>query len=259
MKKKILAIIPARMGSSRFPGKPLEKICNIPMVGHVFHRVNLSEKVDDIFIATCDREIKDYSTSIGAKVVMTSDKHERCSDRCAEALLKIEEQKGCRYDIVLMVQGDEPLITPGMIDKALEPLEIDSGVLVANLLGNIESKEEFNDPNEIKVVVDSNNDAIYFSREPIPSVSKTPKSTYMKKQICIIPFQRDFLLEFNKLEPTVLEQIESIDMMRVIEHGLKVRMVPVNDKIKSVDTPSDLKEVENIMKNDAILSKYAEG
>jgi 3-deoxy-manno-octulosonate cytidylyltransferase (CMP-KDO synthetase) len=246
-KQKILALIPARMGSSRFPGKPMAYIMDKPMIGHVYYNVKKNHLLLEVAIATCDEEIYNYIESIGGRAVMTSDKHERASDRCAEALLKIERKDKIKYDIVVMAQGDEPMIHPDMITEAVTPMLNDSKILITNLLGKIENIEEFEDHNCIKVVCDLNSDALYFSREPIPTRSKT-KNIPIGKQICVIPFRRDFLIEYNELEPTPLEIAESVDMMRVLEHGMKVRMVPTNYVTHAVDTKKDLINVENYLR-----------
>jgi len=251
----IIGIIPARMASSRFPGKPLEKILGMPMIGHVYHRCKMSPVMNAVYVATCDEEISDYTRSIGGKVIMTSIKHERASDRTAEAMLKIEETTGQSVDIVVMIQGDEPLVTPAMIEIALAPFE-DSSVNVVNLMANIDSLDEFEDPNEPKVVIDRNSNAIYFSREPIPSRKKGINDVPMYKQVCVIPFRRDYLLQFNRMSETDLERIESIDMNRIIEHGEKVRMVQIDEKVYSVDTELDLIKVENLMRNDPLVKDY---
>ncbi|EQA36554.1 3-deoxy-D-manno-octulosonate cytidylyltransferase [Leptospira inadai serovar Lyme str. 10] len=243
---KILALIPARMGSSRFPGKPMAKILGKPMIGHVYERVSQSSILSLTAVATCDTEIAEYIRSIGGKAVMTGSHHERASDRCAEALEILEKEKGIRFDIVVMVQGDEPMTHPEMLRESVEPLLENNDISVVNLISKIESVEEFEDRNCIKVVCDLNNNAIYFSREPIPTRSKVDQVP-MFKQVCIIPFRRDFLIEYTKLEPTPLEIIESVDMMRILEHGLKVKMAPTKYKTSAVDTPEDLKRVEKLM------------
>jgi 3-deoxy-manno-octulosonate cytidylyltransferase (CMP-KDO synthetase) len=243
---KILAIIPARMGSSRFPGKPMEKIHGKPMIGHVFEEVSRSDILEKVVVATCDTVIYDYIVSIGGKAVMTGNHHERASDRCAEALLKLEAEYGIKYDIVVMVQGDEPMTHPNMITEAVQPLIKDKNIKISNLIAKIDTVEEFEDRNCIKVVCDLGLNAIYFSREPIPTRSKD-KSVSMNKQVCVIPFQRDFLIEYNEMEPTPLEIAESVDMMRVLEHGMKVKMVPTNNNTKAVDTKEDLQHVERLM------------
>lgn len=243
---KILALIPARMGSSRFPGKPMAPILGKPMIGHVFERVSKSPHLTQTAVATCDSEIADYIKSIGGRAIMTGHHHERASDRCAEALEILEKEEKNIYDIVVMIQGDEPMIHPDMITEAVEPMLDDSTCQVVNLLGKIESDSEFEDRNCIKVVCDLQGNALYFSREPIPTRCKV-LDIPMGKQICVIPFQRSFLLEYTHMKPTPLEIAESIDMMRVLEHGLKVRMVPTLHHSFAVDTPSDLKKVEKLM------------
>jgi len=242
----ILALIPARMGSSRFPGKPMAQILGKPMIGHVYERVAQSASLTKTAVATCDQEIFNYIKSIGGAAVMTSDSHERASDRCAEALLKLEEAENIRYDIVVMVQGDEPMTHPDMITEAVQPMLDDPDIQVVNLLGEIKSEAEFKDRNCIKVVCDIYNNALYFSREPIPTQSKTHR-IHMGKQVCVIPFRRDYLIEYSRLMPTPLEIAESVDMMRVLEHGMKVRMVPTQHQSYAVDVVSDLVRVEKIM------------
>ncbi len=251
-----IAIIPARMGSSRFPGKPMADILGMPMIGHVYKRVKMSGLLDEVYVATCDEEIYDYIVSIGGKAVMTGDCHERCSDRCAEAMLKIERDEGIEIDIMVMVQGDEPLTFPQMIDEAVRPMLEDESITITNLVADLESVEEFEDPNEVKVVMDRWNNAIYFSREPIPSRKKGISDVPMKKQVCVIPFRRDFLLEYNEMEPTPLEIVESVDMMRIIENGMKVKMVPTAFRTKAVDTPEDLEKVVEMMKKDKLVGDY---
>ncbi|MCB9721125.1 MAG: 3-deoxy-manno-octulosonate cytidylyltransferase [Candidatus Omnitrophica bacterium] len=245
----IIAIIPARMASTRYPGKPMAKINGIPMIGHVYHRCKLSTALSDVYVATCDEEIREYVESIGGKAVMTADTHERCTERTAEALQIIESETGRQMDIVLMVQGDEPMLEPSMIEEVLRPLIDNPKIQVANLSAPLKNQKEHEDPNEVKVVVDLTGNALYFSREPIPSRKKGANNVPMLKQVCLIPFRRDFLLEFNSLAPTPLEVIESVDMMRVLEHGYAVKMIPTVCDTYSVDTPEDLKHVEELMKN----------
>lgn len=253
---RAIGIIPARMASSRFPGKPLADIHGVPMIGHVYWRSKMSSLLDEVYIATCDQEIMDYAAFIGAKAVTTSNKHERATDRTAEAMVKIESELGDVVDIVVMIQGDEPMVFPDMIDRAVSPFLNDSDVLVSNLMAPVKSKEEHEDPNEVKVVVDSKGDALYFSREPIPSRKKGISDVPMFKQVCIIPFRRDFLLNFNELPPTPLEEIESVDMLRVLEHGMKVKMVLSEYDTYSVDTAQDLKNVVELMQGDSLMKEY---
>lgn len=242
----ILAIIPARMGSSRFPGKPLEKINGKPMIGHVFESVSKCELLTKTVVATCDEVIFQYINNLGGEAVMTSNKHERASDRAAEALEILEQKDGCNYDIIVMVQGDEPMTHPDMITEAVSPMLADETIKVVNLVSDIASQEEFEDRNCIKVVLDKNNNAMFFSREPIPT-QKFDLNVPMKKQVCIIPFTRNFLFDYQNMEPTTLEKVESVDMMRILENGLNVKMIPTNFITAAVDTKEDLAKVTQLM------------
>ncbi len=253
---RIIGIIPARMASSRLPGKPLAKIQGIPMVGHVLFRSKMCRTLDEIYVATCDDELAEYIESIGGKAIMTASTHERASDRTAEAMLKIEQETKKKVDIVVMIQGDEPMLYPQMIDQAVKPIVEDRSIQVVNLMAKLKSKDEHEDPNEVKVVVDKNSFALYFSREPIPSWKKEAKDVPMLKQVCIIPFRRDFLIRFNGLVPTPLEIVESVDMLRILEHGYKVKMVLTEFETYSVDTMEDLRLVDALMEKDALLDKY---
>jgi 3-deoxy-manno-octulosonate cytidylyltransferase (CMP-KDO synthetase) len=253
---KIIGIIPARLASSRLPNKPMADILGMPMIGHVYFRSKMCDIFDDVYVATCDKEIFDYISEIGGKAVMTADTHERASDRTAEALIKLENELGSRIDIVVMIQGDEPMITPEMISSAVQPLLEDESLNITNLMEAMQTQEEHEDPAEVKVVVDKNSNALYFSREPIPSRKKGANSIPMLKQVCIIPFRRDFLLEYNSMQQTPLEVIESVDMNRLLENGIPIRMVMRSEETFSVDTISDLDNVINKMKNDPLLKKY---
>ncbi|MDR1489057.1 MAG: 3-deoxy-manno-octulosonate cytidylyltransferase [Desulfovibrio sp.] len=254
----IIAIIPARMGSSRFPGKPLADIHGLPMVGHVAKRTAMCESLAATYIATCDQVIMDYAAEAGIKAVMTADTHTRCTDRTAEAMLKIEDELGISADIVVMVQGDEPMVTPGMIEASLAPLLAEPDLQVVNLMADMADASEFEDPSEVKVVTDLRGNALYFSREPVPSRKKGATSVPMRKQVCIIPFRRDFLLKFNAMPESPLEIIESVDMLRILENGGSVRMAPIRDRTLSVDTPEDLRRVRELMLGDKLRLAYSE-
>lgn len=253
---EVVAIIPARMASSRFPGKSLAKIQGIPMVGHVYFRSKMSKTLDEVYVATCDKEIFDYVESIGGKVIMTASSHERCTDRIAEAAKKIEAMISSQVNIVVNIQGDEPMVFPEMIDEAVEPMLKDNSIVTTNLMALMTTRKEHEDPNVVKVVVDKNNYALYFSREPIPSWKKGTDQVLMLKQVPVIPFRRDFLFKFNQLEPTPLEKIEAVDMLRVIEHGYEIKMVLTRFETYGVDTPEDLRFVEERMKTDPLVRKY---
>lgn len=250
--QKIIGMIPARMGSTRFPGKPLAPILGRSMIEHVYRRSAMCKLLDDVWVATCDQEIMEAVTAFGGKAVMTSDRHERASDRIAEAMQHSDA------DIVVMVQGDEPMTDPQMIEASVEPfLSEDKQIMCVNLVARIESEEEFENPNTIKVVMDEDNFAVYMSREPIPTRHRLPFGQLPAfKQVCIIPFTRNGLELFTRLPPTPLEETESIDMLRFIEHGYRVKMVETTLFTHAVDTADDLKRVEKLMADDALTRSY---
>ena len=252
---KILAIIPARMASSRFPGKPLKKINKKPMLYHVYKRAEMFFKKKDLYIATCDDEIATYSNSISANCIMTSKKHKRASDRVYEAMIKIEKLKKTKYDLIVLLQGDEPLINPVMLKKAIDPFKKNKSIKVVNLMKRIRSAKEADDPNDVKVVFDKNKYALYFSRYAIP-FNQTKYKFENYKQVCVIPFTRSYLINYYNMKPTKYEIIESVDMMRVIENGDKVKMIEIKDEIISVDTPNDLKKASILLKKDKYTNKY---
>ena len=242
-----VAIIPARMGSQRFPGKPLEKIIGMPVVGHVMHRAKMIKNIDIVYVATCDREIFEYIESIGGLAVMTSEFHETATDRAAEALEIIQSTHDTDFEVVALIQGDEPMFDPNDIQHAIKTLAANESYSIVNLMNRSESHEEFVDYNNVKVVVDHDDNAMYFSREPIPTSARGEKIV-MNKQICVIPFRRDYLFEYSALTPTPLEISESIDMLRILEHGGRIRMVPTDYKTYAVDSREDLKRVEKMLK-----------
>ena len=246
--KKIITIIPARMGSSRFPNKPMATINNMPMVEMVYRKACKSKLANETYVATCDKIIFDHLKKIKGNVVMTSIKHQRASDRCAEALSIIEKKNKTKYDIMILVQGDEPMINFKMIDSSIKPFLSDDKVQIVNLYAKIKSNKEFKDKNCIKVVLDNNKNAMYFSREPIPHQNFKNKPDAFK-QICVIPFKRDLLLKYLKIKETKTEKYESIDMMRLLENGIKVKMVETKFSTKSVDTLKDLILVRKLLKN----------
>ncbi|NIS14851.1 MAG: 3-deoxy-manno-octulosonate cytidylyltransferase [candidate division Zixibacteria bacterium] len=248
---KIIAIIPARMAATRFPGKPLARIFGLPMIEHVRRRVNLCDLLDEVIVATCDEEIREVVEKAGGKVVMTADSHERCTDRVAEAATSINA------DVVINIQGDEPLVLPEMIVDVARPIKNDSETVAVNLVTRIVDDEEFNNPNAPKVVTNRFGDLLYISREPIPSIKKANSKDYIKlKQLGIIAFRSDFLQTFTKLEPTPLEQIESVDMMRAVEHGYQIRMVETKGLMIGVDLPEDVSRVEAALASDSLIDKY---
>src|SRR3989338_3222835 len=162
MDKNIIGIIPARMASNRFPGKPLAKILDKAMIYHVYWRSKMAKALREVYIATCDKEIEDYCRKNNMNVIMTGNTHERASDRTAEAMEKIEKKTKQKIDIVVMIQGDEPMVTPEMIDLSIEPMLRGKDISVVNLMYGLKGKDEEDNPNIVKVVADENGHALYF-------------------------------------------------------------------------------------------------
>ena len=248
---KTIAVIPARMGSSRFPGKPLAMLLGRTMIEHIYRRVTMSKSLEATYIATCDKEIRQAAQDFGAPVIMTASTHERASDRVAEAVAKIDAE------LVVMVQGDEPMTHPRMIDTAVAPFEDDLQLSCVNLVRRIDNETDFYNTNTIKVIMNQRGDALYMSRQPIPTLDKSGfKHTLTYKQVCIIPFRRTALLDFARLPPTPLEQLESVDMLRLLEYGYRVKMVKTEFDTQAVDTEADLVRVAKLMESDPLLASY---
>jgi 3-deoxy-manno-octulosonate cytidylyltransferase (CMP-KDO synthetase) len=253
---KILGVIPARMAASRFPGKPMIDIMGMPMIEHCYLRSKMCSELDEVFVATCDQQIVDYIEGIGGKAIMTKDTHERPSERTAEALLNIESiLSGSKFDIVVMIQGDEPLVKPEMISHVVHPL-LKGDKMVSNLMIAISSKKDIENENYVKVVVDLQCKALYMSREPIPSPKKFNGDAQYFKQLGLIAFTREALLKFVELDSSPLEIVESVDMNRFLEHGIPIHMEETKFIIDAVDTPDDLIRVKNIMENDELFQSY---
>jgi 3-deoxy-manno-octulosonate cytidylyltransferase (CMP-KDO synthetase) len=253
---KTIAVIPARMGSTRFPGKPVAKLLGRSMLEHVYKRVALSQSLDATYIATCDEEIRRVAEDFGAPVIMTADTHERASDRVAEAAAETDAE------LIVMVQGDEPMTRPEMIDAAIEPFQHDPELGCVNLVRPIDNQADFHDFNTIKVVMDQRGNALYMSRQPIPTMLSSSKAkenflpTSAFKQVCIIPFRRQTLLDFARLPSTPLEKLESVDMLRLLEHGYRVKMVRTEFNTQAVDTQADLERVAILMQADPLVASY---
>jgi len=248
----IVAIIPARMASSRFPGKPLKPILGLSMIEHVWRRVSLCDFLDDVVIATCDREIVQEAERFGAKAIMTSETHESCLDRVAEAA------EHCKAEIVMNVQGDMPLIYPESLKKLVIPLLEEKNILFTDMIGPIEENAEFANPNVVKVVTDLKGHAVYYSREAIPSLKKLPSGVLAPryKQFGVNAFRREALIRFSSLPRTPLEKIESVDMLRLLENGFKVRIVVFSGQMVGVDTSRDLEKAEELMRKDSLFLSY---
>jgi 3-deoxy-manno-octulosonate cytidylyltransferase (CMP-KDO synthetase) len=251
MENKIVAMIPARMESTRFPGKPIIDICGKSMIEHVWQRVSSNKHIKETYVATCNKEIKAVAEKFGANVIMTSNRHVRCTDRIAEACSKLlEENKN--FDIVLNIQGDEPLINPQSLDLLVEPFLNEKNILAVNLIEHLEGKQEIEDYNNVKAIIDQNDFALYFSRLPIPYGIK--QKHY--KQLGVYALSRATILQYLDMPETPLEIAESVDMLRFIENGIPVKTVLSPFRTIGVDVPFDHKKVEQLMKKDEIFKLY---
>jgi 3-deoxy-manno-octulosonate cytidylyltransferase (CMP-KDO synthetase) len=253
---KIIGIVPARMASSRFPGKPLVPILGRPMIEHVFRRAQLFPEWTGLFLATCDREIEQFGQRKGWKTLMTSDQHTRCLDRVAEAVVKcglqIDEQ-----DIVICVQGDEPLLHPDMIQASLQPLVDQDDVNCTVLAMKIREEEQFRNPDTVKIIHDLKGDVLYTSRSPVPYTKRFSPELGAQRIYGIFAFRWHFLKTFNSLPESPLELIESCDSNRILDHGYRQRIAPYPFRPSfSVDSPSDIGLVENVMEQDPLWGKY---
>jgi len=252
-----IGIIPCRMASTRFPGKPLVKILNMPMTGHIYKRSKMAKKLTDLYVATCDKEIFDYVESIGGKAIMTADTHERATERVGEAIDKIEAKTGEKADIVVMIQGDEPMIHPDTVDAMIEPFLADENVQTVNLTNKIGSDEEYNKKDIVKLIYDQMGRIVWFFRQPSPFWADKVRELPIDIQTGIIAFRGQALTTFNNLATTPFEKVNSVDMSRFIEHGHVIHTVSSDKRLYSVDTPEDLQVVEEKMKEDDLISQYA--
>lgn len=248
---KVVVGIPVRMGSTRFPGKPLVKILGMPMVEHVYHRSIMAKGVDEVFVATCDEEIKAVVEGFGGNVYMTPPEIPRPGLRVAEAC---KQQTLTDDDIVVVVQGDEPLVHPGMIQLAMEPLLDDPTLQLGTLVAEA-NEAEWLDANEVKVVVDHEDRILFMSRSPIPSNTRDCVGPRLK-QVAIMPFRKKFLIDFQDMMMMPLEIAESVELLRAIEHGVTVRGIRSPYRSVSVDTEPDRREAEAAMAVDEFFRIY---
>jgi len=256
--KNIIGIIPARMSSSRFPGKPMKKIFSVPMIGHCYMRSKYSKRLSDLYVATPDNEIFDYINSIGGKAVMTSHKHEMCNDRVFEAVDKIEKLNKIKYSLIVNIQGDLPLVFPEMIDSLIQPIIKNKQVTNTTMVEKILSYNDFKDPNRVKVVLNSKNQALLFTRESVPSdFKKNFKKFDSYKHVALRAYDRKTFEILKKLKITPLERIEGIDDLRLLENGISIDVVLTKKITDTVDNKKDLQNVIKIMKNDILKKKYS--
>ena len=238
-------VIPARMGSSRFPGKPLAPILSVPMLGWVISHAVAAVGKENTVVASCDAEILEYAESLSVRAVSTSSSHERASDRTAEAVATLEAE-GWPIQRVLMLQGDEPTISADALTSVFSALRGDLEIEIVNLSGPINNATESLDPNSIKVVARQDGTALYFSRLPIPH-GGDPEQGSHRKQVCAIGFQRPALGAFSAMPEGALERAESIDMLRWLENGRNVHLVEIFDVTHPVDVLEDIAVVESLL------------
>jgi len=258
---KIIAIIPARYASTRFPGKPLAMINGKPIIQYVFEAASKASLINRVIVATDDERIFRKVKEFGGEAWMTSSNHISGTDRISEVAKKIDA------DIIVNVQGDEPLIEPEVINQAVEPfINQNSELYMGTICTEIKSEDELKDPNVVKVVIDRSGYALYFSRSPIPynrdkwasgqvgkeslesSNPRTLEPCYYK-HIGLYVYRKDFLIKFSELSPTPLEETEKLEQLRVLEHGYKIKVIKTDYDSIGVDTPEDLERVKQAMSN----------
>ncbi|ADO82856.1 3-deoxy-manno-octulosonate cytidylyltransferase [Ilyobacter polytropus] len=242
---KFLGVIPARYASTRLEGKPLISIEGQPMIEWVYKRT-LASSLDKVVVATDDKRIFDAVISFGGEAVMTSPDHTNGTSRIAEVAAEYED-----YDVIINVQGDEPLIEGAMIDALIEPFRENHDLVMATLKHKIDNYEEVENPNNVKVITDNKDFAIYFSRSPIPYPRTLDMKNYYK-HVGIYGYKRDFVIEYSKMIPTDLEISESLEQLRVIENGYKIKVLDTPYKVIGVDTSEDLAKVEKIIRDNNI-------
>ena len=235
--KKAAAIIPARFQSTRFPGKPLAPILGKPMLRWVYEGVKQAGSIERVLVATDDPRIGDAAAAFGADVVMTSSVHSCGTDRVAEAAA------GLPHPIIINVQGDEPLITGGEIDRLVDVLQ-DPSIGMASLMGKVRDVGLISDPHLVKVVVNADGYALYFSRSPLPYHSED----FFYLHSGIYGFQRDFLLQFARMPASRLARLEKLEQLRVLETGGRIKMIETAHPALRVDTPEDIIRVEEFLK-----------
>lgn len=237
---RVICVIPARYSSSRFEGKPLADICGKPMIQRVYERALRSATVSDVVVATDDERILDAVRRFGGKALMTSAAHRSGTDRIAEAVSGLS---AADRDIVVNIQGDQPLFEPAQIDEVVKPLIDDPAVDFSTLIYRILRKEEVSDPNAVKVVFDRDHFALYFSRSPIPYCRDAGGAPVYYKHHGIYAYRKSFLMTFTKLEEGYLERLEALEQLRAMEHGHRIKVVETLQDSIEVDTPQDLARV----------------
>ena len=227
---KVLCVIPARYASTRLPGKPLALIAGKPMIQHTYMRACEAEEPDDVIVATDNEKVYDTVTGFGGKAVMTSPDHPSGTDRLAEVAMQYPD-----VDVIINVQGDEPMIDPDIIDRLAKAFE---------------GKSEYNDPAAVKVVTDDNGYALYFSRSLIPYPRNEIEGMRVYKHVGVYAYRRDFLLQYAALEPTMLEKVEGLEQLReqlrALENGYKIKVLESDFQGIGIDTPEDLEAINKL-------------
>ncbi|MBI2164562.1 MAG: 3-deoxy-manno-octulosonate cytidylyltransferase [candidate division NC10 bacterium] len=244
---KVVAVIPARYASRRFPGKALADLAGKPMVQHVAERAAQAKTVDRVLVATDDERIAAAVRAFGTEAVLTAPRHPSGTDRIAEAIREIS------CDLVVNVQGDEPLLPPAMVDEAVEPFLGDPALEMGTVCRAIEDPRDLTDPNVVKVVRDLEGYALYFSRAPVPYSRDGQRGAGARpcKHIGLYVYRRDFLFRFTAWKPTPLEEAERLEQLRALEHGVRIRVVETRHDSVGVDTPDDLARVQLLLKRRA--------
>jgi 3-deoxy-manno-octulosonate cytidylyltransferase (CMP-KDO synthetase) len=239
---RAIGIIPARHASTRFPGKPLALICGRPMIQWVHERVTMARSLSDVLVATDDERIRACVQGFGGKAVLTASRHESGTDRLAEVAA------GLDVDVVVNVQGDEPLIAPDAVDAVTQALADDASADMATLAGPLTAPNAYRDPSVVKVVTDASGRALYFSRAPIPwdraASDTSAPPTLARRHVGVYAYRRAFLLEFQQWPVSELERCEGLEQLRALEHGARIRVCHTEHEPLSVDTPSDVAAVE---------------
>ncbi|HEV8663714.1 MAG TPA: 3-deoxy-manno-octulosonate cytidylyltransferase [Candidatus Methylomirabilis sp.] len=240
---KVIAVIPARYASSRFPGKVLADLAGKPMVQHVAERAAQAKSVHRVLVATDDERIAAAVRAFGAEAVLTDPHHPSGTDRIAEAIREV----AC--DVVVNVQGDEPLLPPQMVDEAVEPFFADPALEMGTVCRQIEDPRDLTDPNVVKVVRDLEGYALYFSRAPVPHSRDSQRGAGARpcKHIGLYVYRRAFLFRFTAWKPTPLEEAERLEQLRALEHGVRIKVVETRHDSVGVDTPDDLARVQRVL------------
>jgi len=245
---KVLGIIPARYASSRFPGKPLIDLAGKSMIQRVYIQTSQSDFIDTVVVATDDDRIVEHVRSFGGNVMKTGTHHRSGTERCGEVIDEYTD-----FDVVINVQGDEPLVKPAQLEKVIQLFD-DPAVKIGTLVKEMTNLEDIRNPNRIKVVLDVKKNGIYFSRSPIPHIAQKPHDSWLKygpfyKHIGIYAWRMDILRELLQLPMGTLEQQESLEQLRWRFHGYAIRTAETSTETPNIDTPEDVEAVLRLLKN----------